>query len=212
MALLSLLLVGWLQAPPVGSEQVLVVLTADWEAKEGSATLYEGAERVFGPVPVHVGATGLGWGDGLFSTTSLPGPRKREGDQRAPAGVFLLGPGWQREEAHRLYCVDDVDAPEYNRVVRLQDEERPRWSSAEAMEMYRVAIFVQHNPSQTSGQGSCIFLHDGGEATLGCSAFQPSIVDRLYRRLRPGARLAQMPRAAYRRYALFWGLPAEPDP
>jgi D-alanyl-D-alanine dipeptidase len=114
------------------------------------------------------------------------GPVKREGDGRAPAGVFalpfLFGEGADRfrypyrrmGNAHR--CVDDRRSRFYNRIVEQGKVERD-WRSAERMKfpsgLYRYGIFVAHNPRNVPGGGSCIFLHikkPSGKPTVGCTA------------------------------------------
>lgn len=200
-------------ASPAGPEQTLVVTTASWGATTGQATLVEAGRRVFGPVDVWVGNGGLGWGRGLHPQRRLRGPRKREGDGRAPAGIFRLGPTWLSWLATRSWCVDDPTSKDYARIVTLPadtplETRQTRWESAEWMAAYRVAIVVAHNPARVGRAGSCIFLHDGDDPTVGCTAFHPSHLDTLRGRLRPGARLAQLPIREYRRRARAWRLPA----
>lgn len=197
-----------LAAPP----QTLVVVTPEWAATWGMAALYRGDTLVWGPVAVHVGHAGLGWGVGTHSAPdpSDPAPRKKEGDGRSPAGVFRVGRLWTRETAARLHCVDDPAAADYGRVVPLTPGEAPPWRSAEAMAMYRVVVEVRHNPQRAPGQGSCIFLHDGAAPTVGCTAMAPHALDALLTRLAPGDRLVQLPAAVYGAKAKAWGLPAAP--
>src|SRR5215210_9216047 len=77
-------------APLVRSRQLLVVTTRDWDAVGGTLRRFErrGAQgrwtRVGADVPVVVGRTGLAWGAGLTGTEGAAGPRKREGDGKAP--------------------------------------------------------------------------------------------------------------------------------
>src|SRR5215210_2556175 len=72
------------------SRQLIVVTTRDWDAVGGTLRRFErrGAQgrwtRVGADVPVVVGRTGLAWGAGLTGTEGAAGPRKREGDGKAP--------------------------------------------------------------------------------------------------------------------------------
>lgn len=186
------------------SDQVLLVVTPTWDTPEGRAWLFEDGEAVMGPMTAHVGHAGLAWGRGLRNTPDAP--QKREGDGRAPAGIFRIGAIWRAPQTRFSHCVDDASSADYGRIVE-HPVGKAHWKSAEAMEMYRVAIVVEHNDAHVRGAGSCIFLHDGSEPTLGCTAFAPDRVDELARRLRSGARLVQLPEAEYRRRRSRWKLP-----
>ncbi|MFT7626284.1 MAG: D-alanyl-D-alanine dipeptidase [Myxococcota bacterium] len=205
MVLLTLLLAAALARPT--PEQWLVVVTPDWDADAGTATLYEEGQVVLGPVPIRVGHAGLGWGQGLHPEAARPGPTKKEGDGRAPAGIFQIGPQWTRFWSRGSFCVDDSKSASYGQIVTLGAGQKASWSSAETMVDYRVAIVVEHNPAHRKLGGSCIFLHDGTEPTVGCTAFEQESLDVLAGRLVPGAKLVQLPRVEYARYQGAWGLP-----
>src|SRR5690348_11576548 len=74
-------------------EQMILVLVPSWESASGMIQLFErnrnrGWIMVRPGFPCVVGKNGLGWGIGLHGT-GIPGqPQKREGDGRAPAGIF----------------------------------------------------------------------------------------------------------------------------
>jgi L,D-peptidoglycan transpeptidase YkuD (ErfK/YbiS/YcfS/YnhG family) len=84
------------------STQMVVVTTSDWNVVEGHLQLYhrdtphQAWQLVGKPISVVVGKNGMGWGIGAIATDN-PGvrrasdPVKKEGDGRAPAGVFALG-------------------------------------------------------------------------------------------------------------------------
>lgn len=214
--LLLLLLVMAVTPPEPPESQTLVVTTASWTATVGEATLYEEGEPVLGPAPVHVGYAGLGWGRGLHSTSGLVGPQKREGDGRAPAGIFEVGHVWRRWYSQQVWCVDDMASPDYTRILSRPAAQK-KWSTDEHMADYRLAVVIRHNPERKPGAGSCIFLHDGAEPTVGCSAFEPALMDQLVGRLRSGARFVQLPREVYGDKRAAWKLPslitrAEPGP
>lgn len=204
LPLLIALGVGGRPSPDV---QVLVVTSESWGADRATAVLFEHGEPVLGPFAVRLGHAGLGWGRGLHPADHPKGPAKVEGDGRSPAGVFRIGPAWTRAFAARAWCVDDPASKDYARIVTLAPGEKPRWSSDEHMADYRVAIVVEHNPERVRKGGSCIFLHDGGDPTVGCTAFDPTQLDAMRSRLRHGARIVQLPRPVYRRVAPKWRLP-----
>ncbi len=198
-----------------GADQTLVVTTPSWSATHGTAYLVRDGLVRLGPVPVRVGRSGLGWGIGQHDTKrdALPGePTKREGDGRAPAGIFEATDVVTRPAADGLYCVDDATAPAYNTLVRWQRRDAPPWSSAEDMTDYRVAVVVNHNAARVPGGGSCIFLHDGTHATAGCTAFARPLMDALLAQLDGvRTRVVQLPIGAYHRLREPWGLPDLPQ-
>jgi D-alanyl-D-alanine dipeptidase len=186
------------------STQLIVVTTPDWDATKGVLTVHErknGTWMPIGdPIPIVVGRTGLAWGDGLSLPLHRQGPVKKEGDGKAPAGLFaltsLFGYGAQPSDAHMPYiiatptveCVDDVDSPHYNTIVDTQNVPKT-WTSSETMlrrdDLYREGIVVAHNSTPpVSGRGSCIFLHlwSGPDSTTaGCTAMSAENLARLTR-------------------------------
>src|SRR5829696_3757437 len=91
---------GKTPAPLARSRQLVVVTTRGWDDVPGTLRRFErqgirGAwAKVGADVPVAVGRNGLGWGVGLFDAGAAAGPQKKEGDGKAPAGVFALGPAF----------------------------------------------------------------------------------------------------------------------
>ncbi|HEX3093581.1 MAG TPA: hypothetical protein VHW72_13205 [Candidatus Angelobacter sp.] len=79
------------------SAQMIVVTTDSWDSPQGMLRRYE-RERpgnpwqpVGQPITVMVGKSGLGWGTGLLTPPrESSDPVKKEGDGKAPAGVFRL--------------------------------------------------------------------------------------------------------------------------
>jgi len=226
-------------SPTSKSLQLIVVVTSDWDAVPGAMRRYErdgvhGAWRpIGGEVPVVVGASGLGWGDGLHGIGSPgeAGPIKHEGDNRSPAGVFRLSstfgyaprdslswitmPYAQATDAYK--CVDDPRSLHYNQMVFTNRVSAIDWKSAEDMHrrdsLYRLGVVVEHNANgQEIGGGSCIFLHiwpgPSGD-TAGCTAFSSSAMLDVLAWLRPEAVpiLVQLTRAEYTRLRGAWALP-----
>ncbi len=231
---------GGAQPRPSGDAplQAVVSLTADWDSTAAVLQRYERAtprspwRAVGAPVAAMVGRTGLAWGRGIEISHGA-GPEKREGDGKAPAGVFRLGPAFGYAPAdsvrwirlpyvHSLpsvKCVDDARSRFYNRGLVDQDTiPAPDWSSHEEMRLstgvYRLGIWVSHNESPpVPGGGSCIFMHvwqGPGVPTVGCTAMDAADIEALLRWLDPRARpvLVQAPRAAYPALAAALGLPA----
>ncbi len=186
-------------------------------------------------IPVVVGRNGLGWGIGLHPSADTEanrdtGPKKREGDGRAPAGIFRLSSAFgyappkiaggiklpYMQATPSLRCVDDTQSLHYNRIVDSALI-NPDWKSAEEMlrpdVQYRLGIVVDHNTNPViPGRGSCIFIHiwKGSDAgTAGCTAMSQENMERLLRWLDPSANpiLIQLPEGTYRKLQTAWDLP-----
>lgn len=223
--------------PPGSPEplQAVVVIAQNWEAVPATLQLFEREsaaapwKRVGEPYKAVVGRKGLGWGAGLHPAS--PGtkePIKREGDGKAPAGVFRLSSAFgyaasnswiKLPYAHateKVQCVDDPASPYYNRLVDTS-QVAATWQSYENMLLpdgqYRLGVVVDHNTSPVQpGGGSCIFVHiwkSPTTGTSGCTALASADVERLLRWLDPARHpvLVQMPASAYAPYAQRWGLP-----
>jgi len=221
--------------------QAVVSVTADWDSTDAVLQRYERTSArapwraVGAPWRGTVGRTGLAWGRGIGPASHGTGPVKHEGDGKAPAGIFRLGPAFGYAPAdsvewirlpyvHSLpsvKCVDDSRSRYYNRGLVDQDTvATPDWDSHEEMRLatgvYRLGIWVSHNDSPPEpGGGSCIFMHiwqGPGIPTVGCTAMEGADIEALLRWLDPRARpvLVQAPRAAYPAVAAALGLPAAP--
>lgn len=182
---------------PAATTQVLLVTAVDWDVSTASLQRMEKTggqwHAVGGNIPVRIGRNGLGWGRGLH--VDGEGVQKREGDGKAPAGIFPLGTvfgyarqapaGVQmlyRQAGDRDYFVDASDSPDYNhwRSIPLSQANEPKqlWNSFERMRrddhQYEYGMIVGHNMLGTvAGRGSAIFLHvwlDPEAATSGCTA------------------------------------------
>lgn len=223
--------------PLARSRQLIVVTTRGWDDVPGVLRRFErkGAEgawlQVGEDVPAAVGRSGLGWGLGLVETGSAAGPQKREGDGKAPAGVFALGNafgfapraevGWVRPPytplTDAVECVDDPASRRYNLIVVRDEARGVDWNSSEKMrsvEGYRWGLVVRHNAAPPApGRGSCIFLHvwaGPAKGTAGCTAMEESSLKELLRWLDPKRRplLVQLPETEYARLRAVWRLPA----
>ena len=220
-----------------GAEQLILVVTRDWNTPDGELRRYErvgGAtwREVGEPAPVMVGRAGTAWGIGLHPAQSS-GPQKREGDGRAPAGVFALGTafGYAGSAATALpyrgmddsdYCIDVPVSPLYNRIVDARDVgESAVAGSTEPMrrdlhvngdQRYRLGFVIEHNPDAQPGAGSCIFAHlwkAPGEPTAGCTAMADGVMEQLLGWLDPRRRpvFVLLPQSEYQRLRASWTLP-----
>ena len=237
--ILVILSTGLAQDKAVGrawesEEKLLLVTTPDWDSLQGALTRYERQDRVWRkvsePIPVVVGSAGLAWDPALTreSPGRYTGPIKREGDGRAPAGIFQLkGTTFGFADSlpgSRMYihltpateCVDDPDSRYYGKIVDRETVDQVDWNSSEKMSsipQYRWGVVVNYNMDQpVRGDGSCIFLHQwSGPAngTAGCTAMSPDNIEQIVRWVNGDVRavLVQLPEAEYRRLRTRWQLP-----
>ncbi|MGO3128326.1 MAG: L,D-transpeptidase family protein [Luteimonas sp.] len=227
-------------APLTGAQQLVVVTAADWNAAQARMQRFErdgdGAWRAVGDaVPVMLGRSGSGWGIGLHPAQTGE-PQKREGDGRAPAGVFAIGeafgyaptgigalPYLPMQASH--YCIDVPTSPLYNRIVDEKDVGAAAVEgSSERMRLdlhndgdvrYRQGFVIEHNAQGEAGRGSCIFAHllrRPDETTAGCTAMSDAAMEALLGWLDPARtpRFVLLPDAEYARLQTAWQLPALP--
>ena len=190
---------------PDQQRQLLLVQAPLWESSGGTLSRWTRAsgaspwQAVGEPVPVRLGSAGLGWGRGLHTGAAarvLPGPAKREGDRRSPAGAFPLGTAFGSKMPSELSAlrwawrsvgprdryVDDPESPLYNTWQVAPRNGSTSWSSAERLSQYQLGVVVEHNADPVvPGAGSAIFLHTWRSpetATIGCTAMaRPSLID-----------------------------------
>lgn len=223
-------------SPVAGASQIVLVVAEDWNTNQARLRRFErsGPNAAWRPVgdgvPVTLGRNGLAWGRGLHGEQLSNAPVKKEGDGRAPAGVFSLplaftGPSESFRSAAQFpvyhvtaqtVCVDTVASQHYNQMFEEKAVAKD-WDSDERMlrpdGLYRYGLFVNHNaPSVQPGAGSCIFLHlwrGPGSPTAGCTAMaEPSLLAVLtWLDATKNPVLVQLPREELVRLAPTWGAP-----
>ena len=217
-------------------EQLVTVTTKNWDDVNATVHLYErtaGDEtwrQVGNPFPAVIGQHGLAWGIGLHGAGKPGEPEKREGDKKAPAGVFRFGDVFgtalpeqvsflrlsYRQVTPTTEAIDDPKSKYYNQVVDRRSVTHPDWTSSESMLQvggrYRLGVIVRHNTAAYPGYGSCIFFHvwdprDPG--TTGCTAASYDNVVRLLRwlDLKKSPVIVQLPADEYEKLKQRWGLP-----
>ena len=219
--------------------ELIVVTTPDWNSSQGTLRRYARAnirmpwKQVGEPITVVVGKNGLAWGKGAIRVDAQGAqpsdPLKKEGDERAPAGVFRLSkgfgyavqeqPGWKMPYVSltsSVECVDDAASRFYNQIVD-RSTVTPDWNSSEHMlrpdDLYRWGVLVEHNSSPVeAGAGSCIFMHiwrGPGQPTVGCTAMPQAGLESLIGWLDPkrSPLLVQLPEAEYRKLRKGWRWP-----
>lgn len=225
-------------AVPDDSRQVLVGVTDGWSDSHATLTLYERGARGEWKVamtawPARVGREGLAWGRGLHTVprNSRAG-MKREGDMKAPAGVFGLGGVWgygesvprhpempYRQVTSRDLWIEDPESAHYNRHLVLPHEPKADWEKKGQMRLndhaHSLKLFIEHNapPDVEPGAGSSIFFHiwraNGGRPTAGCTTMDEKKLAELIARLDPTRRpvFVLLPKAEYGQLREAWRLP-----
>jgi len=178
-----------LHAQMPNTKQLIVVSTKNWSTPNGTLQRYAKTDtwhKVGKAIDIKLGRNGLGWGIGLHTTPKDAKIVKKEGDGKAPAGIFHLKQafGYQPfvvEYPYEVYratdhCVDDVNSKLYNKIVDSKKVDID-YKSFEHMKFpkdyYKYGIVVNHNHidevGAIKGAGSCIFIHIKKVPTAGCT-------------------------------------------
>lgn len=239
-AVLGLLVVPASAQIPEESEQVLVGVAPNWDSSYVTLTFYE--KKGFGKKRWKVqgsswkgrlGRNGLVWGKGLHPPVPEKLRTKREGDGRAPAGIFDLGGAYgyaesvrkspqlpYRQITTRDLWYEDTGSPHYNQHRILPHE--PRTTAERKAQMkqgdyaHSLKLFIEHNSKRTGitpGAGSSIFFHiwrrEGAAPTAGCTTMAESNLRRLIGMIDPAKRpvYVLLPEAEYAKWRESWQLP-----
>jgi hypothetical protein len=168
------------------SQQTLLVVSKNFNSSNGFLECYEDGKKVFDTININLGKNGLGWGPGEIKLRQKEGePLKKEGDKKAPAGVFKLTKVFGYKEnkkihmpylftSQNLICVDDSNSDKYNQIIHMP-KKKPK--SFEFMrrddKQYELGVVVAHNPHAIKNRGSCIFMHVQkfqNAPTVGCTS------------------------------------------
>ncbi len=206
-----------------GEGAVLQLITVTTKDIQGTLRRYERKmvsgnwKEIGSPFKVVIGKNGLA-GENL----------KREGDGKAPYGLFTLGNafGYSSFPESKLNyakslpsheCVDDVKSKYYNQIVDRSLHKDADWNSSELMkrndDLYKLGIVVNYNTKNTEpGNGSCIFLHiwrNDSTGTAGCTAMEENNILELMKWLdqTKNPLLAQLPEGDYESHKKIWDLP-----
>jgi L,D-peptidoglycan transpeptidase YkuD (ErfK/YbiS/YcfS/YnhG family) len=199
-------------ALPPDCRQVLYVTAPDQQATVAELTMLERTpshawHAASVPIPARIGRNGMAWGHGEYGLMAPAGWRiKQEGDGCAPAGVFRIIQAFGSEpqpasiKLPYILCtthhwgIDDVRSRHYNQIV---DDRKVAcdWTGPETMVptigCYKLGAVIAHNPHNTPGLGSCIFMHIWqGEnvPTAGCTAMSEAHLRKVLAWLDPAAK------------------------
>lgn len=215
------------------STQAIVVLTNGWDSLQGTLYAYEKKRSKWVLQFKHTivtGSKGLGIGDGLVPLNINGAPLKKEGDLKAPAGIFSIGTAFGYADASEAsfiqapytkaadtaICVDDMHSAHYNTLLN-KDSVASDWNSFEYMHRkdnyYKWGLFVNHNAAPpVPGHGSCIFMHiweNDHTGTEGCTAMPEADMLKILHWIKSSSHpiLVQMPKTAYPQLVSQFKLP-----
>ena len=221
---------------PSSCQQIVLGLADNWNSSSASLQCFERTNEEWLPVgqpwPVRLGKNGLAWGRGLHPA-DLDGPEKKEGDGRAPCGVFAVGEAYGydleiQKHANLVYYqvteqdlwVEDTASPDYNRHLRLPGRgPRNDWERKQQMRMndpaHKLKLFIAHNagPGAVPRAGSAIFFHiwreDGNKTSTGCTVMEEKKLRELVAWVDPTAKplYVLLPKTAYKELVTAWKLP-----
>lgn len=200
------------------SEQFVLIVSDDFNTTHAVLTRYEKQQNLFVQVgektPVNLGRNGLAWGIGEHGFAPKEGePVKKEGDGRAPAGIFRLSKAFGYapqlttkmpyvQADKELICVDDSDSKDYNKILDINASDQPKsfeWMRRDDA-LYKIGLVVEHNSGGKRGAGSCIFFHirkAKDAPTSGCSAMREEDLSTILKWLDPAKepKVIQIPRS-----------------
>jgi hypothetical protein len=182
----TFLILIFLQNSLFSSQQIILVVSDDFNTSRAKLSCYEDGKKVLKTIDVNIGENGLGWGIGELQLKQKENqPIKKEGDKKAPAGIFSLTSTFgyaQKKEFNLNYiylskdliCVDDSNSKDYNKIIEMpkikpKSFEKMRRSD----QQYELGVIVSHNKGQVKQAGSCIFLHvekSEKASTAGCTS------------------------------------------
>lgn len=182
-------------------------------------------------IKVRIGRNGLAWAKGLQAEKLNTPPLKKEGDGKAPQGIFSLiqifgyaekpNKKWKMpylNATKSTLCIDDIDDVNYGKIIdtkKIPSSDKSHETLRRDDNLYQFGIVVDYNhTTPEKGAGSCIFLHvktPDDQPTSGCTAMtRPellSVINVLDARKKPV--LLQCTTANYPVLAAQYGLPAD---
>ncbi len=234
LAVLSVSSARAFEIPPE-TTQCLVGVASGWDSSYVTLTLYEKKGPGWKPTGSswkgRLGRSGLAWGRGM-SPVPDGAKMKKEGDWRAPAGVFYIGGAWGYAPSIKMVPTmsyvqvgtrdlwyEDVNSPLYNQYRRLEYE--PKSSAEKRAQMkqgdhaHSLKMFIAHNafPKAQPGMGSSIFFHiwrgGGSKPTAGCTTMDEGKLKQLIAKIVPEKYpvYVLLPQAEYDKVRGPWKLP-----
>jgi len=222
---------------PDNCRQTILCLAPDWQSSAGTFSLWSRSEggtwrRETLDIPMRLGEKGLAWGRGLSPEPPLE-LQKKEGDWKAPAGVFEIGAafGYAKDfpvkkgqsyiqvKPGELWIADPTSSY-YNQHLSLHGREpETDWEKRGQMRLgdpsHSLKLFIAHNapPNVRPGAGSAIFFHiwreKGAIPSSGCIVSERSAIEHLVEWVDPSKHplCVILPMPEYKKLKIPWQLP-----
>lgn len=224
---------------PAQSRQVIVGIAEDWNSSHVTLSLFEknssGQWQLDGQAwKGRLGKNGLAWGLGLHPKPTQ-GLIKKEGDRRAPAGIFQLGSAFgyaksitkkpsqsYRHITTRDLWVEDSSSPYYNSHLVIPHQPKTEFEKDAQMKQgdfaHSLKLFIAHNAPTSAKRatpkaGSAIFFHiwrgGGSKPTAGCTTMSQDQLKHLIAKVDPAKSpvYVLLPRSEYLKLRSSWRLP-----
>lgn len=220
---------------PADSTQCVVGVSPNWNSSEVMVSCHEkqGGKwvKIHGPWPARLGKAGSAWGRGLHPVP-VGAALKKEGDWKAPAGVFRIGGAWGYDQTIRKHpklfyrqitprdlWVEDSTSSSYNRHLILDHDPATPWERKQQMRQgdhaHSLKLFIAHNtpPSIAPGAGSAIFFHiwrsNGSKPTAGCTTLSEDRLRTMIAWIDPNKNplYVLLPQETYDHQRKHWKLP-----
>jgi len=223
IALLMAPVAAWAQscpAPLASARRLVLAVAPAMSSTVVTVRRYERSSpakpwrEIGGPASALIGRRGVAWGPAFRAFAQGDESVKIDGDERAPAGFYRIGPsfgflpsrlrGYMRIAAGTV-CVDDPASPAYNTITtRAKVGWRVHGENMWRASAYRRGLLVDYPTDRRHRAGSCIFIHvwrpGRRSGTAGCIALAERQVAALQRFAQGGAVLAVLLRRALGRF------------
>ena len=224
---------------PRNCTQAIVGVSSGWNSSHVTLRVYQKSKGTWWPVGTawkgRLGKNGLAWGYGIHPNVHSRAPRKKEGDKRAPAGIFKIGGAYgyaaqirknkdltYRQVTARDLWVEDRTSPHYNKHLVIDHKPNSPWEKKAQMRQgdyaHALKLYIGHNDAILGGRpvpglGSAIFFHiwrgGGSKSTAGCTTMDKGKLSQMIAQVDPKRNPVYilLPQNEYQRFRSAWRLP-----
>jgi len=224
---------------PRNCTQAIVGVSSSWNSSYVTLRVYEksrgGWQAIGSSWKGRLGSNGLAWGYGIHPKIQSSIPLKKEGDKRAPAGIFKIGGAYGYDaqikkhtalQYHRITTrdlwVEDSKSPHYNKHLTIPHKPSNSWEKKAQMRQgdyaHALKLYIAHNDAILGGKpvpglGSAIFFHiwrgGGSKSTAGCTTMDKTKLRTMIAQIDPSKNPVYilLPQKEYVSLRTAWKLP-----